>query len=165
MSFFNFRLASRVGEDRGPSVWGVLCRVSSLPHWPVTSQPQTGFLQSKDFSSACGDRHSSKRALPVLCCVLSASHINRKTQYENPVVEARRRKILEQQQQPQPPEGERYIRGSFPALTRHHFFLSSCLCVSRPSSVSHCPPRFGPGCFSLFCNLTGTALWRHDWET
>ncbi|XP_019746570.1 membrane-associated guanylate kinase, WW and PDZ domain-containing protein 1 isoform X4 [Hippocampus comes] len=38
-------------------------------------------------------------------------HINRKTQYENPVVEARRRKILqEQQQQPQPPEGERYIR-------------------------------------------------------
>ncbi|XP_077579381.1 membrane-associated guanylate kinase, WW and PDZ domain-containing protein 1-like isoform X10 [Stigmatopora nigra] len=36
-------------------------------------------------------------------------HINRKTQYENPVVEARRRKIL-QEQQPQPPEGERYIR-------------------------------------------------------
>ncbi|XP_061534944.1 membrane-associated guanylate kinase, WW and PDZ domain-containing protein 1-like isoform X3 [Phycodurus eques] len=32
-------------------------------------------------------------------------HINRKTQYENPVVEARRRKVLqEQQQQPQPPE-------------------------------------------------------------
>ncbi|XP_061687482.1 membrane-associated guanylate kinase, WW and PDZ domain-containing protein 1-like isoform X4 [Syngnathoides biaculeatus] len=38
-------------------------------------------------------------------------HINRKTQYENPVVEGRRRKILqEQQQQPQPPEGERYIQ-------------------------------------------------------
>ncbi|XP_077369993.1 membrane-associated guanylate kinase, WW and PDZ domain-containing protein 1-like isoform X4 [Festucalex cinctus] len=36
-------------------------------------------------------------------------HINRKTQYENPVVEARCRKIL-QEQQPQPPEGERYIR-------------------------------------------------------
>ncbi|XP_049609090.1 membrane-associated guanylate kinase, WW and PDZ domain-containing protein 1 isoform X13 [Syngnathus scovelli] len=36
-------------------------------------------------------------------------HINRKTQYENPVVEARHRKIL-QEQQPQPPEGERYIR-------------------------------------------------------
>ncbi|XP_054630752.1 membrane-associated guanylate kinase, WW and PDZ domain-containing protein 1-like isoform X7 [Dunckerocampus dactyliophorus] len=31
-------------------------------------------------------------------------HINRKTQYENPVVEARRRKILQEQQQPQPPE-------------------------------------------------------------
>nr|XP_019951501.1 PREDICTED: membrane-associated guanylate kinase, WW and PDZ domain-containing protein 1-like [Paralichthys olivaceus] len=54
--------------------------------------------------------------------VYYVDHINRKTQYENPVVEARRRKILEQQQpqqpQPQPPEGERYIRGSFPALAR-----------------------------------------------
>uniref|UniRef100_A0A673Z8I3 Membrane-associated guanylate kinase, WW and PDZ domain-containing protein 1 n=1 Tax=Salmo trutta TaxID=8032 RepID=A0A673Z8I3_SALTR len=39
-------------------------------------------------------------------------HINRKTQYENPILEAKRRKQLEQQQ---PPEGERYIRGSFPA--------------------------------------------------
>uniref|UniRef100_A0A3B4F6F1 Membrane-associated guanylate kinase, WW and PDZ domain-containing protein 1 n=1 Tax=Pundamilia nyererei TaxID=303518 RepID=A0A3B4F6F1_9CICH len=52
--------------------------------------------------------------------VYYVDHINRKTQYENPVGEARRRKILEQQQQPQPPEGERYIRGSFPALS---FFL------------------------------------------
>uniref|UniRef100_A0A673Y980 Membrane associated guanylate kinase, WW and PDZ domain containing 1 n=1 Tax=Salmo trutta TaxID=8032 RepID=A0A673Y980_SALTR len=42
-------------------------------------------------------------------------HINRKTQYENPIVEAKRRMQLEQQQ-PQPPEGERYIRGSFPTL-------------------------------------------------
>ncbi|KAM9343484.1 membrane-associated guanylate kinase, WW and PDZ domain-containing protein 1-like [Pholidichthys leucotaenia] len=42
--------------------------------------------------------------------VYYVDHINRKTQYENPVVEARHRKILEQQQQPQPPEGERYIR-------------------------------------------------------
>uniref|UniRef100_A0A8C8EM84 Membrane associated guanylate kinase, WW and PDZ domain containing 1a n=1 Tax=Oncorhynchus tshawytscha TaxID=74940 RepID=A0A8C8EM84_ONCTS len=41
---------------------------------------------------------------PGLCV-----HINRKTQYENPIVEARRRMQLEQQQ-PQPPEGERYIR-------------------------------------------------------
>ncbi|XP_033982457.1 membrane-associated guanylate kinase, WW and PDZ domain-containing protein 1-like isoform X5 [Trematomus bernacchii] len=41
--------------------------------------------------------------------VYYVDHINRKTQYENPVVEARRQKILEQQQ-PQPPEGERYIR-------------------------------------------------------
>ncbi|XP_056131508.1 LOW QUALITY PROTEIN: membrane-associated guanylate kinase, WW and PDZ domain-containing protein 1-like [Lampris incognitus] len=41
--------------------------------------------------------------------VYYVDHINRKTQYENPVVEARRRKQLEQQQ-PQPPEGERYIR-------------------------------------------------------
>uniref|UniRef100_A0A8C5H6N4 Membrane-associated guanylate kinase, WW and PDZ domain-containing protein 1 n=1 Tax=Gouania willdenowi TaxID=441366 RepID=A0A8C5H6N4_GOUWI len=37
--------------------------------------------------------------------VYYVDHINRKTQYENPMVEARRRKILEQQQpQPQPPE-------------------------------------------------------------
>ncbi|XP_053706471.1 membrane-associated guanylate kinase, WW and PDZ domain-containing protein 1-like isoform X3 [Synchiropus splendidus] len=35
--------------------------------------------------------------------VYYVDHINRKTQYENPVVEARRRKILEQHQ-PQPPE-------------------------------------------------------------
>uniref|UniRef100_A0A8D0A3F2 Membrane-associated guanylate kinase, WW and PDZ domain-containing protein 1 n=1 Tax=Sander lucioperca TaxID=283035 RepID=A0A8D0A3F2_SANLU len=35
--------------------------------------------------------------------VYYVDHINRKTQYENPMVEARRRKILEQQQ-PQPPE-------------------------------------------------------------
>nr|XP_015823720.2 membrane-associated guanylate kinase, WW and PDZ domain-containing protein 1 isoform X3 [Nothobranchius furzeri] len=36
--------------------------------------------------------------------VYYVDHINRKTQYENPVVEARRQKLLEQQQQPQPPE-------------------------------------------------------------
>uniref|UniRef100_A0A6Q2ZFG7 Membrane-associated guanylate kinase, WW and PDZ domain-containing protein 1 n=1 Tax=Esox lucius TaxID=8010 RepID=A0A6Q2ZFG7_ESOLU len=42
--------------------------------------------------------------------VYYVDHINRKTQYENPIVEAKRRKQLEQQQQPQPPEGERYIR-------------------------------------------------------
>uniref|UniRef100_A0A667XXA3 Membrane-associated guanylate kinase, WW and PDZ domain-containing protein 1 n=1 Tax=Myripristis murdjan TaxID=586833 RepID=A0A667XXA3_9TELE len=36
--------------------------------------------------------------------VYYVDHINRKTQYENPVVEARRRKHLEQPQQPQPPE-------------------------------------------------------------
>uniref|UniRef100_A0A3B3X2J0 Membrane associated guanylate kinase, WW and PDZ domain containing 1a n=1 Tax=Poecilia mexicana TaxID=48701 RepID=A0A3B3X2J0_9TELE len=36
--------------------------------------------------------------------VYYVDHINRKTQYENPVLEARRQKILEQQQPPQPPE-------------------------------------------------------------
>uniref|UniRef100_A0A7N8XRD2 Membrane-associated guanylate kinase, WW and PDZ domain-containing protein 1 n=1 Tax=Mastacembelus armatus TaxID=205130 RepID=A0A7N8XRD2_9TELE len=40
--------------------------------------------------------------------VYYVDHINRKTQYENPVVEARRRKILEQQQ-PQPPEGKPFF--------------------------------------------------------
>lgn len=67
------------------------------------------------------------------------SHINRKTQYENPVLEARRQKILEQQQPPQPPEGERYIRGSFPA----HFFLSSCLSASCLSCSSGVCQEFG----------------------
>ncbi|XP_017285459.1 membrane-associated guanylate kinase, WW and PDZ domain-containing protein 1b isoform X11 [Kryptolebias marmoratus] len=49
--------------------------------------------------------------------VYYVDHINRKTQYENPMVEAKKRRQLEQQlpQQPQPqsqqpPEGERYIR-------------------------------------------------------
>ncbi|XP_032997170.1 membrane-associated guanylate kinase, WW and PDZ domain-containing protein 1 isoform X15 [Lacerta agilis] len=35
---------------------------------------------------------------------LGSSHINRKTQYENPVLEAKRKKQLEQQQQQQPPQ-------------------------------------------------------------
>uniref|UniRef100_A0A8C8DEH2 Membrane-associated guanylate kinase, WW and PDZ domain-containing protein 1 n=1 Tax=Oncorhynchus tshawytscha TaxID=74940 RepID=A0A8C8DEH2_ONCTS len=39
--------------------------------------------------------------------VYYVDHINRKTQYENPILEAKRLKQLEQQQ---PPEGERYIR-------------------------------------------------------
>ncbi|CAB1336094.1 unnamed protein product [Coregonus sp. 'balchen'] len=42
--------------------------------------------------------------------VYYVDHINRKTQYENPIVEAKRRKQLEQ---PQPPEGERYIRETY----------------------------------------------------
>ncbi|XP_061074641.1 membrane-associated guanylate kinase, WW and PDZ domain-containing protein 1b isoform X11 [Conger conger] len=39
--------------------------------------------------------------------VYYVDHVNRKTQYENPILEAKRKKQLEQQQ---PPEGERYIR-------------------------------------------------------
>uniref|UniRef100_A0A674E3D7 Membrane-associated guanylate kinase, WW and PDZ domain-containing protein 1 n=1 Tax=Salmo trutta TaxID=8032 RepID=A0A674E3D7_SALTR len=39
--------------------------------------------------------------------VYYVDHINRKTQYENPILEAKRLKQLEQQQ---PPEGERYIQ-------------------------------------------------------
>ncbi|KAF7208219.1 membrane-associated guanylate kinase, WW and PDZ domain-containing protein 1b isoform X3 [Nothobranchius furzeri] len=49
--------------------------------------------------------------------VYYVDHINRKTQYENPVLEAKKRRQLEQQlpqlpqpQSQQPPEGERYIR-------------------------------------------------------
>uniref|UniRef100_A0A3P8XPB9 Membrane-associated guanylate kinase, WW and PDZ domain-containing protein 1 n=1 Tax=Esox lucius TaxID=8010 RepID=A0A3P8XPB9_ESOLU len=54
--------------------------------------------------------------------VYYVDHINRKTQYENPILEAKRRKQVEQQQ---PPEGERYIRGSFLSPAGRHFFLSS----------------------------------------
>lgn len=63
------------------------------------------------------------------------SHINRKTQYENPVLEAKRRRQLEQQpQQPQPqsqqpPEGERYIRGSFTSPLQGRHFLSFYSCA------------------------------------
>uniref|UniRef100_A0A671T7M9 Membrane-associated guanylate kinase, WW and PDZ domain-containing protein 1 n=1 Tax=Sinocyclocheilus anshuiensis TaxID=1608454 RepID=A0A671T7M9_9TELE len=42
--------------------------------------------------------------------VYYVDHINRKTQYENPILEAKRKKQLEQSQ---PAEGERYIQGSF----------------------------------------------------
>ncbi|CAL8336516.1 unnamed protein product [Merluccius merluccius] len=42
--------------------------------------------------------------------VYYVDHINRKTQYENPVLEAKRRRQQPQQQPQQPPEGERYIR-------------------------------------------------------
>lgn len=62
------------------------------------------------------------------------SHINRKTQYENPMLEVKRRRQLLEQQQPQPqsqqpPEGERYIRGSFtsPHQGRHFFSFYSCV--------------------------------------
>lgn len=50
-------------------------------------------------------RHScfSHKGFPNLLLSLISSHINRKTQYENPVLEAKRKKQLEQQQQP--PEG------------------------------------------------------------
>lgn len=76
---------------------------------------------------------------------LIQSHINRKTQYENPVLEAKRRRQLEQQQpQPQsqqPPEGERYIRGSFTSPDQGHHFLSFYSCVWMSclhTSVSVC---------------------------
>lgn len=94
--------------------------------------------------------------LPNLSLTVCLSHINRKTQYENPVVEARRQKLLEQHQQPQPPEGERYIRGSFPALARHHFFLFF-MSVSVTSFLSvYYFPGLRPGLF-LFLKCAETA--------
>uniref|UniRef100_A0A3Q2QBK7 Membrane associated guanylate kinase, WW and PDZ domain containing 1b n=1 Tax=Fundulus heteroclitus TaxID=8078 RepID=A0A3Q2QBK7_FUNHE len=68
---------------------------------------------------------------PLEECEDDGIHINRKTQYENPVLEAKRRRQLEQPpaQQPQPqsqqpPEGERYIRGGKPFFTRNRSELN-----------------------------------------
>lgn len=60
------------------------------------SFPQSSFI------AGC---HSclSHKGFPNLLLSFISSHINRKTQYENPVLEAKRKKQLEQQQQP--PEG------------------------------------------------------------
>lgn len=80
--------------------------------------------------------HYSFLPLPLI-----HSHINRKTQYENPLLEAKRRRQLEQQpaQQPQPqsqqpPEGERYIRGSFTSPRQgasfSFFYLHVYACVA-----------------------------------
>ncbi len=49
------------------------------------------------------------------------SHINRKTQYENPILEAKRKKQLEQTQ---PAEGERYMQDSFQAQYASISFFS-----------------------------------------
>ena len=82
-------------------------RLSKQPNPPTTGRPPASYLHPPP-----------------------SSHINRKTQYENPVLEVKRRRQLEQQQplSQQPPEGERYIRGSFtsPRQGRHFFFLSMC---------------------------------------
>uniref|UniRef100_A0A8C4GQL1 Membrane-associated guanylate kinase, WW and PDZ domain-containing protein 1 n=1 Tax=Dicentrarchus labrax TaxID=13489 RepID=A0A8C4GQL1_DICLA len=63
--------------------------------------------------------------------VYYVDHINRKTQYENPVLEARRRKILEQQQQPQPPEEWIEEHSSAAAPLGNYFFLR-CSAGGKP---------------------------------
>nr|XP_043894784.1 membrane-associated guanylate kinase, WW and PDZ domain-containing protein 1-like isoform X12 [Solea senegalensis] len=86
--------------------------------------------------------------------VYYVDHINRKTQYENPVVEARRRKILEQQQppQPQPPEGERYIRaeGGHYKWIEEHSSAAAPLANYAPNHLEtyrdpQIPPALPPG--------------------
>ncbi|XP_058499826.1 membrane-associated guanylate kinase, WW and PDZ domain-containing protein 1-like isoform X16 [Solea solea] len=86
--------------------------------------------------------------------VYYVDHINRKTQYENPVVEARRRKILEQQQppQPQPPEGERYIRaeGGHYKWIEEHSSAAAPLANYAPNHLEtyrdpQVPPALPPG--------------------
>ncbi|KAM4737821.1 membrane-associated guanylate kinase, WW and PDZ domain-containing protein 1-like isoform 10-T10 [Anableps anableps] len=78
--------------------------------------------------------------------VYYVDHINRKTQYENPVVEARRQKILEQQQPPQPPEGERYIR----EWIEEHSSAAAPLASYAPNHLEtyrdpQVPPALPPG--------------------
>uniref|UniRef100_A0A8D2PHP2 Membrane associated guanylate kinase, WW and PDZ domain containing 1 n=1 Tax=Zosterops lateralis melanops TaxID=1220523 RepID=A0A8D2PHP2_ZOSLA len=57
-----------------------------------------------------------------------SSHINRKTQYENPVLEAKRKKQLEQQQQP--PEEEKEIKHS--CLPAYIFFFPQTSYAGKP---------------------------------
>uniref|UniRef100_A0A3B3U908 Membrane associated guanylate kinase, WW and PDZ domain containing 1 n=1 Tax=Poecilia latipinna TaxID=48699 RepID=A0A3B3U908_9TELE len=78
--------------------------------------------------------------------VYYVDHINRKTQYENPVLEARRQKILEQQQPPQPPEGERYIR----EWIEEHSSAAAPLASYAPNHLEtyrdpQVPPALPPG--------------------
>uniref|UniRef100_A0A3B3YHX7 Membrane associated guanylate kinase, WW and PDZ domain containing 1a n=1 Tax=Poecilia mexicana TaxID=48701 RepID=A0A3B3YHX7_9TELE len=68
------------------------------------------------------------------------------TQYENPVLEARRQKILEQQQPPQPPEGERYIR----EWIEEHSSAAAPLASYAPNHLEtyrepQVPPALPPG--------------------
>uniref|UniRef100_A0A8C2WZA1 Membrane associated guanylate kinase, WW and PDZ domain containing 1 n=1 Tax=Cyclopterus lumpus TaxID=8103 RepID=A0A8C2WZA1_CYCLU len=68
-------------------------------------------------------------------------HINRKTQYENPVVEARRRKILEQQPQPQPQPPEEWIEEHSSAATPLANYASNHLETYRdPQRPPTLPP-------------------------
>lgn len=64
-----------------------------------------------------------------------SSHINRKTQYENPILEAKRKKQLEQSQ---PTEGERYIQGSFKAQHPVIFFLFLYVCACYGFALELC---------------------------
>uniref|UniRef100_M4ARH7 Membrane-associated guanylate kinase, WW and PDZ domain-containing protein 1 n=1 Tax=Xiphophorus maculatus TaxID=8083 RepID=M4ARH7_XIPMA len=66
--------------------------------------------------------------------VYYVDHINRKTQYENPVLEARRQKILEQQQPPQPPEEwiEEHSSAAAPLATLCSLDPSLSCCLLSP---------------------------------
>lgn len=63
------------------------------------------------------------------------SHINRKTQYENPILEAKRKKQLEQSQ---PAEGERYIQGSFQAQHAAISFFSYTFVIFHVCHLEFC---------------------------
>ncbi|XP_058499815.1 membrane-associated guanylate kinase, WW and PDZ domain-containing protein 1-like isoform X5 [Solea solea] len=74
--------------------------------------------------------------------VYYVDHINRKTQYENPVVEARRRKILEQQQPPQPQPPEEWIEEHSSAAAPLANYAPNHLETYRDPQV---PPALPPG--------------------
>uniref|UniRef100_A0A8C9W9H3 Membrane-associated guanylate kinase, WW and PDZ domain-containing protein 1 n=1 Tax=Scleropages formosus TaxID=113540 RepID=A0A8C9W9H3_SCLFO len=81
--------------------------------------------------------------------VYYVDHINRKTQYENPVLEAKRKKQLEPQQQPQPPEGERYIREwieehSAAGVPLASYATNHLETYRDPQTVPPIPPSQGP---------------------
>ncbi|KAM6981671.1 membrane-associated guanylate kinase, WW and PDZ domain-containing protein 1-like isoform 3-T3 [Tautogolabrus adspersus] len=75
--------------------------------------------------------------------VYYVDHINRKTQYENPVLEARRRKILEQQQQqqPQPPEEwiEEHSSAAVPLANYAPNHLETYRDPQGPPALPPCP--------------------------
>ncbi|XP_030280170.1 membrane-associated guanylate kinase, WW and PDZ domain-containing protein 1-like isoform X3 [Sparus aurata] len=74
--------------------------------------------------------------------VYYVDHINRKTQYENPVLEARRRKILEQQQQQQPQPPEEWIEEHSSAAAPLANYAPNHLETYRDPQV---PPTLPPG--------------------
>lgn len=97
----------------------------------------------------------SRKGFPNLLLSFISSHINRKTQYENPVLEAKRKKQLEQQQQP--PEGWHYRgrdgwgfhEGTCPPSPRQHHanvfilpsvalaFKSKMMCTGKVAYALH----------------------------
>lgn len=97
------------------------------------SFPQKEELQCLALVPACCTKGFPNSLLSSI-----SSHINRKTQYENPVLEAKRKKQLEQQQQP--PEGWHprghggwSVHGECPPWPWQH-----------PATV--CPSLHGKGC-------------------
>lgn len=145
----NFRLASRMGEDRGPSVRSLLCRVSFLTG-PATSRPRNG-----DFLYA--DSNLTKRHLLYVVC---PPHPDPRQSYkqedsvwepcsggaaqENPGAAAAAAAAASRRWAVY----SRFVScpDAAPFLS---FFMS--LCVTFLQCVS-CPTRFGPGCRSHFSN-------------
>lgn len=130
----------------------------------LLSCPLFFFYLSTIIHSSCPFIACSSTSIRSFLPQPSYSHINRKTQYENPVLEAKRRRQLEQQQplpqSQQPPEGERYIRGSFtsPHQGRHFLSFYSCAwlrCLLHVSDVCvwDCICLYTSSGYSTWCCL------------